>query len=203
MNVQCIEIPVSQAGSVFEHCRELLAQESDKEQKQFIALALAACEGHETLRQHLNVPQSKILDRSDLLDAVGAFRTWPAAASFASMVCGTAGCVVHRCFIHANQRKIMNRVLIDYQLTQAKLADLAANEAVLCLRHKILFVGRADVSSDNLKEICRCALQISALALELVAGTGFVRNDATQSDLEILLLLVTSTLGELAHAQHA
>jgi hypothetical protein len=190
-------------GTIYEHCHALDATDIGKVHKRIVVLTLAACLGQNSLKKHLDISRSDIIGSSDLLRAVHAEKVTAHAIIFGAAVCGFAGCIVHSCFIFAGQRKIAGRLLSDQTLAMSKLADLATLEAVLILRHKMLLSDPTNLANTNLREICRCAMQISAQAMELKAGSAIVHAGPAQSDLEVLLLLVTTALAEVERAQQA
>jgi hypothetical protein len=203
MGIQASILAATSAESIFDLCNELSALPISTRQKSLVTLTVAAWAGQETLRKHLNVAHVIKLDDSILASAASHLPgDYQLANYFDCIMCGLASRLVHRCFVYANDRKIMGKLLLEYQMTLAKLAEMTTLEAILCLRLRISVFDQTADHCENHREICRVSLRISALAMELMAGAAFVQEDSRQSDQEVFLLTINTTLTELCHAQH-
>jgi hypothetical protein len=174
-------------GSIFAACQEFEFRSSGSLQSSLFELTRIACLGQGPLREHLGISVSQDLSARILAEKVIT------ANEAACMLCGLASHIVHHFFMYASDRKIMGRPLVEYQLTLAKLADLATLEAVLCERHQALVSGAFD--PENISEISRAFLRISALSTEMLAGSGFVEESSTHD----LALSLNRQLMEESH----
>ena len=182
MNTFSQIVSLKKAECIQELCLELIKLALDSQRLFLVTLTLESNAGLKSLKTYLGISQSCVVSSKELLHAIEAVNGGTPILLFCCMICGMAGRVVHSCFTFASQRKISGKLLIDHPMAMIKLAELATHEAILCLRHDMLLSNPSDTQEENVKEICRCALQISSQSMDLRAGNAFVQADASQSD---------------------
>jgi hypothetical protein len=122
-----------------------------------------------------------------------------AQKELAAILCGMTASMIHECFVFANRRKIFGKLLIEYQLAAAKLADLAMHEAVTDLRFQQLVLEQT-AGIEVFREICRTTLRVSAIRMEFMAGEAFVQENGKLSRYETVLAIVAGLLAEIENA---
>jgi hypothetical protein len=179
-----------EAGSILEACRESGGPAGDSRRALLFERTHIATLGPAALREYLGIPVAQELGTLLVSDKIAS----PTEA--ACLLCGLASYIVHHCFNYANDRKIMGKPLVEYQMTLAKLADLATLEAVLCQRHNAVISGAFD--PENISEISGVFLRITAVSMEMLAGSGFV----DESPMHDMAFLLNKALLEDIHVQH-